>query len=130
MINEKLREYRKANRLTQQQIADVLNIERSTYTYYENGRHRPSVIILKKLSMIYDVPIDCLVENNIFNNQELEDGTNLYNRDMDNESNQKKYLSEISKEEQELIMLYRMINDKGAVFEALKGLNGKEEGTP
>lgn len=38
-----LRKFRKINQLTQQQVADVLNIHRTTYTYYENGITEPSI---------------------------------------------------------------------------------------
>lgn len=38
-----LRSFRKINQLTQQQVADVLKIHRTTYTYYENGITEPSI---------------------------------------------------------------------------------------
>lgn len=38
-IAEKIRSIRKACGFTQQQVAAVLNVDRSTYTYYETGQN-------------------------------------------------------------------------------------------
>lgn len=50
-----LRNYRKINQLTQQQVADVLNIHRTTYTYYENGITEPNINTLYKLIKLFGV---------------------------------------------------------------------------
>lgn len=58
-----LRELRKKNGYTQQQMADMLNINRSTYTYYETGKSQPSFQNLKMLCEIlkvdYNTILDC-----------------------------------------------------------------------
>ncbi len=41
--------------LTQQQVADVLHIDRSTYAYYERGTTEPDLKALKKLASIFNV---------------------------------------------------------------------------
>ena len=51
---------RKECKLTQQQVADVLGIDRSTYSYYELGTFNPSVEILVKLASIYNVELQWL----------------------------------------------------------------------
>ena len=38
MLNERLRSLRLSMGLTQMQVAEALNIDRSTYTYYETGK--------------------------------------------------------------------------------------------
>ena len=44
MISYWLKFYRHECGLTQQQVADRLKIERSTYTYYETGKTKPDII--------------------------------------------------------------------------------------
>ena len=56
-LGEKLREIRESLDLTQNQVAKVLNIDRSTYTYYELDGSEPSLETLGKLARIYNVPI-------------------------------------------------------------------------
>ena len=43
MISYWLKYYRHECGLTQQQVADRLKIERSTYTYYETGKTKPDI---------------------------------------------------------------------------------------
>ena len=52
-----LKFYRQNSGFTQQQVADALHIERTTYTYYEIGKTLPNLITLKKLAQIYHVSV-------------------------------------------------------------------------
>ncbi|MCC8023424.1 MAG: helix-turn-helix domain-containing protein [Clostridiales bacterium] len=60
-LNEVLRNLRKQQGLSQQQLADVLKVERSTYAYYETGKTTPDIRLLLKLCRIYDVTLDELL---------------------------------------------------------------------
>ena len=60
MVSESLKMVRKEHKLTQQDIADVLGVDRSTYTFYETGKTSPSIATLQKLSNIYNVTIGYL----------------------------------------------------------------------
>lgn len=55
MIAKKLKMFREKRALTQQQVADELGINRSTYSYYELGRIQPDIKTIIKLSKIFDV---------------------------------------------------------------------------
>ena len=55
-VAEKLRHYREACVLSQKQVADALNIERSTYTKYETGDTEPNLRTIVRLAAIYNVP--------------------------------------------------------------------------
>ena len=55
MLKDTLRDLRKQNELTQQQVADVLSIDRSTYAYYETGKTSPDVQQLLQLAQIFKV---------------------------------------------------------------------------
>lgn len=67
MISKRLRQIRVEHKLTQQNIADVLGIDRTTYTFYETGVSKPSLVTLAKLADIYNVTVGYLLgveENN------------------------------------------------------------------
>lgn len=62
-VAEKLRHYREACVLSQKQVADALNIERSTYTKYETGDSEPNLTTIVKLAAIYNIsPVELLPE--------------------------------------------------------------------
>ena len=62
-VAEKLRHYREACVLSQKQVADALNIDRSTYTKYETGDSEPNLKTLVKIAAIYNVsPVKLLPE--------------------------------------------------------------------
>lgn len=58
---QRLRRLRNYNDFTQQQIADHLNIDRSTYSYYESGKTEPNYEATQKLCKIFHVSIDELL---------------------------------------------------------------------
>ena len=62
-INERLRELRVKFGYTQNQIAKLLNIDRSTYAYYETGKTHPDVASLLLLSRMYNISLDELLED-------------------------------------------------------------------
>ena len=55
MISYWLKYYRHECGLTQQQVADRLKIERSTYTYYETGKTKPDINTLIKIAKVYNI---------------------------------------------------------------------------
>ncbi len=57
----KLLELRKKQKLTQQDVAKLLNIQQSTYSGYENGAYEPTIQTLCHLAEIYHTTIDELV---------------------------------------------------------------------
>ena len=57
-LQTRLRECRKQNGLTQQQVARRLNIDRSTYSYYETGKICPSINSISTLCEFYGMSID------------------------------------------------------------------------
>lgn len=63
LIAAALRKFRCKKRLTQQEVADRLEISRPTYSYYEIGKTMPSVFMLLKLSRLFAVSLERLLEN-------------------------------------------------------------------
>lgn len=56
-----LKLYRKQNRYTQQEIADILGISRQAYSNYEKGKRSPSLSVLIKLADLYQISLDALI---------------------------------------------------------------------
>ncbi len=57
-IGRKLKELRQGEQLTQQQLADRLQISRVNYTRYERGVVRPDYETLLKIADFYDISLD------------------------------------------------------------------------
>ena len=60
-LNEALRILRIRAGLTQKQLADMLELDRSSYTYYETGKSMPTVPAFKRLSNLYGVSMDTMM---------------------------------------------------------------------
>lgn len=58
---EKLKVLRKNQGLTQQEIADLVHVNRVTYTNWEKGNREPNFENLSMLACIFDVSIDYLL---------------------------------------------------------------------
>ena len=56
--NERIREIREDNSLTQQKVADLLNIGQRTYADYESGKTRIPIDNLLILAKYYNVSMD------------------------------------------------------------------------
>lgn len=56
--NERIREIREDNSLTQQKVADLLNIGQRTYADYESGKTRIPIDNIMKLARFYNVSMD------------------------------------------------------------------------
>jgi len=63
MLRERLKELREDLGLKQEDIAQKLNIGRSTYANYESGAVEPNIPILIDLSKIYNVSVDYICGN-------------------------------------------------------------------
>lgn len=59
-VHDALREKRIKSKLTQKQVADVLNITQRAYAHYETGDREPSIQTLIRLADYYDTSLDTL----------------------------------------------------------------------
>lgn len=67
-LAERLRAFRVQVGFSQKNVADVLNVSRSTYTYYETGKTTPDPATLNRIAKILNVPLE------YFFSSELEGG--------------------------------------------------------
>jgi len=98
-----LRKLRKENGLTQQQVADFLHLDRSTYAYYESGRTKINIDILIRLARFFQVSLASLVGEEVHTEQFSDDTTAETLLVNDSVSR----FAQLSREEQYLIILYR-----------------------
>lgn len=61
IFGRRLREVRKSKKLTQQQIADEIGVNRGSYSNWEKGKREPSFENLIKLADLFEVSLDCLL---------------------------------------------------------------------
>ena len=70
MIN-KIKEYRTNSGMTQQQLADLVNVSSRTIISLEKGKYNPSILLAYKIALVFNTNVEdlyCLKEN-----KELED---------------------------------------------------------
>lgn len=62
-LGEKLKTLRKNNKLTQIDMANILGVEKSSISKYENNVNTPDIKSLIKLSNYFEISLDSLVDN-------------------------------------------------------------------
>ena len=107
-LTESLKAIRKQYKMTQEDIAKLLGISRSGYTYYETGKTTPSVEVLQKLSAIYNTSIDIIVGNPT----RVTADSRYYSEILSVREGNADPLIYMKKEEQALIMAFRLLSDE------------------
>ena len=62
-LSEKLKALRKQACMTQDDVAEVLGMNRTSFSKYENGASTPPLRVLRKLAKIYNVPLESLLHD-------------------------------------------------------------------
>jgi len=62
LIAESLKSIRVAKRLTQKQVAEHIGVNTQTYATYERGRNEPPAEIIIRLSYLYNIPTDFILQ--------------------------------------------------------------------
>lgn len=99
-----LKVIRNQNKLTQQQVADVLGISRSAYCGYETGRRSPDIDTLMSLSKFYGISLEKFIgkipANYVYDDEFVESQPQAH------------YMAQLSKEETDLIINLRLSSDE------------------
>ncbi len=110
MISYWLKCYRHECGLTQQQVADRLKIERSTYTYYETGKTKPDINTLIKIAKVFNISYTQLLEGI---EDDLEEAVADIHSGEPNEEDTMKYRTHATtKYEVELLFVVRNLTPK------------------
>ncbi len=97
----KLKKFRENIGYTQQQMADALNVERSTYAYYETGKTSPSLETIMRIKDIFNVSLEDLLES--------ESRVTAKLSDFSKERGTFDKVYELNKKEKSLVSLYRSL---------------------
>ena len=100
ILGIKLRRCRKNCNLSQQQVADTLGINRTTYTYYESGRFEPSLTTISKLAQIFCVDVSQLLPSEAPESPLSDTTQEIINP-----------IYSLTKDEQNLILAFRLLDD-------------------
>ena len=106
-----LQMHRKNAGLTQKQVADALNIERSTYAYYETGVTKPSGTMILKLAAILGIDYHIFMDavGDVSFNESPEDLS--YTTLEDSSALEREKMYTLRKREQTMITKYRLLTD-------------------
>ena len=117
-IGDILKEYRINRALSQQQVADALKIDRSTYSYYELNKTHPSLDTIVKLAKIFDVDVSSLLPDKD-SSFELRDSQNL----------KVPPIYQLTKDEKALITKFRVLSKekKKQVLDAVTNIINEED---
>ena len=63
MFGEKIKLYRENKKMTQNQVADILGVSSATISKYESGALEPNIESLKRLSELFEISIDELLND-------------------------------------------------------------------
>ena len=104
LLNQRLKHFRTTSGLTQQQVADVLGLDRSTYAYYESGKTTPDIKSVNKLLKIFNISY-----------YELMDETDptvptVNDSDSYDDEEDKLHIYDLSKPEKRLVIYFRVLS--------------------
>lgn len=110
LLAVRLKLLRRAARMTQEDVSDMLDVSRSAYTYYERDRSKPDFDTLITLSKIFGVSIDYLVGLSNLperRREEAQAADALSETEMTGEH----AINQLSREERHFLCMYRLLSD-------------------
>lgn len=108
-LNQRLRSLREKCGFTQEQVAKTLNIDRSSYTYYETGKTEPSIASLIKLSNLFKVSIEDLLGSEGVPQPLLKD-SKLARRASGKSAENTSHIFDLDKQEKQILCYYRSMD--------------------
>lgn len=96
-FGSRLKVLRDSKNLTQADLADLLDVDRTSISKYENNKQEPELHIIRKISTLFNVSIDFLLGNSI--------DENIICADNSIEETLKEHFSQASNEEREKIFM-------------------------
>lgn len=64
-LNENLRRLREERQLTQETVAQALNVSRQAVSNWEQGKRYPDALMLVQISDYYEIPVDILLKSDL-----------------------------------------------------------------
>ena len=113
IVSQLIKKARKQSGYTQRQVADLLGVDRSTYAYYELGKIKPDIKTIMDLSKIFGVDYIELLESEAVS--KFSDVSNVKvdkKKIKSDEHIQLSNVTNLTKKEQDIIMLFRLLPGK------------------
>ena len=104
LLNQRLKHFRTTSGLTQQQVADVLGLDRSTYAYYESGKTTPDIKSVNKLLKVFNISYYELMDETDPTTVSVSDPSAS-----DNDED-KLHIFDLSKSEKRLVIYFRVLS--------------------
>ena len=107
-LGEKLLRLRKEMKMTQDDVAKVLGMSRTSFSKYENGNSAPPLQVLRKIAAIYNVGLEYLI---------FDENTSIRLNDSQSEDENTSSVSvskitELRPVEKQIIGKYRILTDE------------------
>lgn len=106
-ISKKLKELRTEHGYTQKYVADMLGIDRSTYSYYESGRISPDIHTVLKVAKLLDVDYTEIMDSE--NVDVCADFEERFCKSVDTNTKFSPEIDNLNEEERALILSIRML---------------------
>ena len=104
LLNQRLKHFRTSSGLTQQQVADVLGLDRSTYAYYESGKTTPDIKSVNKLLKLFNISYYELMEEPDPSDVSISD------KEPQDDDEDKLHIYDLSKMEKRLVIYFRVLS--------------------
>ncbi len=104
LLNQRLKHFRTTSGLTQQQVADVLGLDRSTYAYYESGKTTPDIKSVNKLLKIFNITYYQLMD------EPDPSAVAVCDSDAQDYADDKLHVYDLSKQEKRLVIYFRVLS--------------------
>ena len=116
IVKNQLSEIRKKHKFTQKDIADIIGVDRTTYTCYETGKTNPSFETLKYLAKVYNVLVDDFIEDDSEPSESHTDRASVVRVSQNN------IFAQLSKEERTAVAYLRLLSskDRAKMLEKMK----------
>lgn len=109
MLSQTLKRLRENCGYTQQQVADALNIDRSTYTYYETAKTTPDINTIIKLAKIFNVTYNDILDDDPSSSVSVGDYGSKSSTPKRHSKNSS-LIYELSKNEKQLVIYFRLMD--------------------
>ena len=110
-----IKSFREENGFTQDQLAKIIGVSRTTYTKWESGDTLPNIIQLSKLAAIYGVELDRFLKAEV--------NLRVASPDYEDEYGDN-YVSELNDEERYFLANFRLLNrnDKNKLLDYIESI--------
>lgn len=125
ILGQRIALLRRASGMSQEQVASLLHVSRSTYAYYESGKSSPSLDSLRELIQLY------CPENPKFLLLMDDDTTSIEQKKIINSVKKEKLKGTLSSDEIQLLAIYRSSSEsnRNMILQTCLNLaNPKKEG--